>query len=168
MALPRKLKNFLLFNDGVGYIGEVPEVTLPKLQRKMEDYQGGGMQGPIKLDMGMQGMDAQWTAAGFMADYLSQWGAVTHDAVQLRFAGALQGDDGVIGQLEVVMRGRHEEIDFGKAKAADKTEIQVKTVLSYYALILDGVTLIEIDLVNMVEIVNGVDRLADIRSALGI
>jgi hypothetical protein len=168
MALPRKLKNFILFNDGRGYLGEVPEVTLPKLQRKMEDYQGGGMQGPIKLDMGMQGLELQWTAGGYLTDVFAQWGATKHDAVQLRFAGALQGDDGTVSQLEVVVRGRHEEIDSGNAKAADKTELKIKTVLSYYQLRIDGTPIIEIDFVNMVEIVNGVDRLAAVRTALGI
>lgn len=168
MALPRKLRNYLLFNDGAAYIGEVFEVILPKLQRKMEEYQAGGMTGPIKLDFGMQGLELQWTAAGYIRDVFAQWGAGTHDAVQLRFAGALQGDDGLVGQLEVVVRGRHEEIDSGTAKAADKTELKIKTTLSYYQLRIDNMPVIEIDLVNMVEIVDGVDRLAEIRAALGI
>ena len=34
MGLPRKLKNFALFNNGVAHVGEVPEVNLPKLSRK--------------------------------------------------------------------------------------------------------------------------------------
>ena len=41
MSLPKKLKNFVLFNDGNAYLGEVPEVTLPKLVTKMEDYRAG-------------------------------------------------------------------------------------------------------------------------------
>ncbi|RBJ63771.1 phage tail protein, partial [Pseudomonas sp. MWU12-2534b] len=31
MALPSKLKNFNVFEDGVSFVGEVPEVQLPKL-----------------------------------------------------------------------------------------------------------------------------------------
>lgn len=168
MALPRTLKNFILFNDGTGYLGEVPEVTLPKLQRKMEDYRAGGMAGPVKLDYGMEGLSLDWTAAGVLRDVFAQWGAARHDAVQLRFAGALQSDDGPVSSIEIVCRGRHEEIDHGKAKAGDKSEMQVKTTLSYYQLLIDGATVIEIDFVNMVEIVDGVDRLAEVRAALGI
>ena len=31
MALPPKLKNFVLFGDGFSYQGQIPEVKLPKL-----------------------------------------------------------------------------------------------------------------------------------------
>jgi P2 family phage contractile tail tube protein len=33
--------------DGENYIGKVPSVTLPKVTRKTEDYQGGGMLGSV-------------------------------------------------------------------------------------------------------------------------
>lgn len=169
MSLPRKLKNFVLFNDGISYMGEVEEVTLPKLTRKTEDYRSGGMNGPIKLDFGMEGLKLEWTAAGFLRTLLNQWGTLTHDGVLLRFAGALQSDDLPFATpLEVTVRGRHTEIDFGNAKAGDKTAIKVTSELSYYKLTMDGVTVIEIDFVNMIEIVNGEDRLASVRLALGI
>lgn len=169
MGLPRKLKNFVLFMDGVSYLGEVPEVTLPKLTRKMEDYRSGGMNAPVKLDFGMEAMEMDWTAAGFIKDLLKQWGVPRHDAVLLRFAGALQADDSEsINALEVVVRGRHSEIDYGNAKAGEGTAIKVKSAISYYKLTMDGETLIEIDAVNMVEVVGGVDRLAEVRAALGI
>lgn len=169
MSLPRKLKNFTLFNDGRAYLGEVPEVTLPKLTRKTEDYRGGGMNGPVKEDLGMEGLELQWRAAGYLRDLFAQWGATAVDAVLLRFAGALQDSStGNVSALEVVVRGRHTEIDSGTAKAGDLTEIKVTSALSYYKLSIDGVTVIEIDLVNMIEIVNGEDLLADIRAAMGI
>lgn len=169
MGLPRKLKNFALFVDGISYLGEVPEVSLPKLSRKMEDYRSGGMNAPVKLDFGMEAMEMDWTAAGYMKDIFAQWGAVRHDAVLLRFAGALQADDSeAINSLEVIVRGRHSEIDPGTAKPGDNTAIKVKSAISYYKLSMDGQILIEIDAVNMIELVNGVDRLAQVRTALGI
>lgn len=169
MSLPRKLKNFVLFSDGISYAGEVEEVTLPKLTRKMEDYRAGGMNGPVKLDYGMEGLKLEWTAAGYLRTLLNQWGTRTHDGVLLRFAGALQSDDLPFATpLEVTVRGRHAEIDFGNAKAGEKTAIKVGSELSYYKLVMDGVTVIEIDLVNMIEIVNGEDLMASTRLALGI
>ena len=169
MGLPRKIKNFALFNEGLSYLGEVDEVTLPKLTRKTEDWQAGGMAGPIKADMGMEGLELEWKAGGILRDVLTQWGAIKHDAVGLRFAAALQSDDSEeIQALEVVVRGRHTEIDQGKAKAGDKTEFTVKSALSYYKLSIDNEVLIEIDLVNMVEVVDGIDRLEGVRNALGV
>ncbi len=168
MALPKKLKNFILFNDGRGYLGETPEVVPPKLTRKTEDYRSGGMNGPIKLDQGMEGMELEWTAAGYLREVFAQWGILKHDGVALRFTGACQAEDAAVMAIEIVARGRHTEIDSGKAKAGDNTEIKIKTSLSYYKLSVDGQPVIEIDFVNLVEIVDGVDRLAEIRKALGI
>lgn len=169
MGLPRKIKNFATFVDGVSYAGEMPEVTLPKLARKMDDYRSGGMNAPVKADFGMEGMEAELTAAGYMSDLFKSWGTLRHDGVMLRFAGALQADDGEnVDALEIVMRGRFSEIDPGSAKAGEATAIKYKAALSYYKLTINGETLIEIDAVNMIEMVSGVDRLAEVRAALGI
>ena len=168
MALPKKIKNFILFNEGNSYLGEVPEVQLPKLSRKTEDYRAGGMGGPVKLDFGMEGIELEWTAAGYLRDVFAQWGTLKHDGVMLRFTGAAQAEDEAVMAIEVIARGRHTEIDPGKSKAGDNTEIKIKTALSYYKLSIDGQAVIEIDLVNLVEVVDGVDRLQAIRQALGI
>ena len=169
MGLPRSLKNFATFVDGTSYVGEMPEVGLPKLTRKMEKYRSGGMNSEVQLDFGMEGMEAELTAAGYMKDLFTKWGALRHDAVLLRFAGALQSDDSEgVDALEVVMRGRISEIDPGSAKAGEGTELKYKFALSYYKLTINGETLIEIDVVNMVETVNGTDRLAEVRAALGV
>ena len=168
MSLPRVLKNFIVFNDGNAYLGEVPEATPPKLGRKMEEYRAGGMNGPISIDLGMEAMEFEWTSAGYMRSLLLQWGTPTHDGVLLRFVGAIQADDvAEVQAVEIVMRGRHKEIDSGSAKAGEKTEIKVKSTLSYYKLTIDGEVLIEIDFVNMIEVVGGIDRMAQIRQALG-
>ncbi|WP_046059708.1 phage major tail tube protein [Paracidovorax citrulli] len=169
MGLPRKLTHFALFQDGVSHVGEVPEVTPPKLTRKMEDYRSGGMNLPVKADYGMEPMEMEWTAAGYMRDLFTSWGAPRHDAVLLRFVGALQRDDAEsVDSIEIVVRGRHSELDPGNAKAAEQTAFKVKSALSYYKLIMNGETLIEIDAVALVENVGGVDRLAQVRAILGV
>lgn len=169
MALPKKLKNFNLFVNGLSYAGLVPEVTLPKLSRKTEDYQAAGMQGPVKAHLGMEGLEMQWTLAGFDFDTLAQWGVTTTAGVLLRFAGALQQDDtGAITALEVVVRGYHTEMDPGTAKPGDKTEMKITSALSYYKVSMNGVPVIEIDLVNMINVVNGEDLGTLERLALGL
>jgi uncharacterized protein len=64
---------------------------------------------------------------------LKQWGAV--DAVPLRFAGSFQRDDtGEVSAVEVVLRGRHKEIDFGEYKQGEDTETKVATECTYFKL----------------------------------
>lgn len=169
MGLPRKLKDLMLFNAGVAYVGEVGSVTLPKLSRKLEAWRGGGMDGEVKVDLGQEAMEMEFTCGGLMLDVLRQFGVMTAAGVMLRFAGAYQRDDtGAVDKVEVIVRGRHEEIDMGEAKGGEDTEFKVKSSLAYYKLVVNGRTEIEIDPINMVLIVGGVDRLAERRAALGI
>lgn len=171
MALPRKLKNMNLFNDGESYVGLARSVTLPTLARKMEAYRGAGMNGPVKSDLGMSddGIQLEWTTGGLDVQVFRQFGIVRADGVLLRFAGAYQRDDtGEVSAVEVVVRGRHEEIGMGDAESGEGTEQTVTTTCSYYKLTVDNEVLVEIDILNMVEMVNGEDRLAEQRAAIGL
>ncbi|EPJ56342.1 MAG: phage major tail tube protein [Osedax symbiont Rs2] len=167
--LPRKLKFLNLFNAGLSYLGQVSEVTLPTLTRKMEDWQGGGMNAPIKTDQGMEALTLEWVCGGLMVDAIKQFGITQHDGVNLRFAGSYQRDDGSnTSAVEIIVRGRHSSIDLGGAKQGEASDQKVTSELSYYKLVVDNETIIEIDIINMIEIVDGVDRLAEHRTALGI
>ncbi len=169
MGLPRKLKNFNLFNDGRSYLGEVTSITLPKLSRKMEEYLAAGMNGPVEVDFGNEKLELEWTAGGLLESALTQYGATSHNATVLRFAGAYQNDDtGDVTAVEITVRGRHREIDMGDAKVGEDTEHKYTTTCSYYKLVANNETLIELDFVNAIENIGGEDRLSGIRSALGI
>lgn len=169
MALPKKLKYLNLFNDGNSYLGVVSSLTLPKLTRKLEKYRGGGMNGATSVDFGLDddALALEWSIGGIDELVLQQWGSTAD--IPLRFAGSFQRDDtGDISAVEVVMRGRHKEFDFGAYKQGEDTETKITTDCTYFKLTIDGKELIEVDTVNMVEIVNGVDRLAEHRTALGL
>lgn len=166
--LPRKLKHINLFNDGLSYLGQVEEVTLPNLTRKMEEWRGGGMNAPIKTDQGMEAMTMDFTCGGLMEDALKQFGTTEHDGVMLRFAGSYQRDDtGEVSAVEVVIRGRHSAIEMGTAKTGENSPFKVTSELSYYKLTIDAEDVIEIDIINMIEKIGGVDRLAGHRKAIG-
>jgi len=167
--LPKVLKNMNLFNDANSYLGIVQELTPPKISHKMEDYRAGGMLGPIKIDMGLEGLECDWSLGGHDIQTIRQMGALQHDAVLLRFMGAYQSDDdGSVAAVEIVMRGRHQELDRGGAKPGDKTDFKVKTVLSYYEEFVNGQQLLQIDMARAIYVVGGVDRYAEIRQALGL
>ncbi|WP_313473942.1 phage major tail tube protein [Stutzerimonas kunmingensis] len=171
MALPKKLKNANLFNDGNSYMGVSKSVTLPTLTRKLEGFRGAGMDGQVKVDLGMgdDGIQIEWTLGGWDLTAVRQYGITNASGVLLRWAGAVQRDDtGEVSAVEVVVRGRHEEIDFGDAEPGEDTEHSITTTCTYYKLIIDGNVEIEIDLLNFVFIVNGEDRLAEQRAAIGI
>lgn len=171
MGMPYKLKNMNLFNDGQSYLGVVTAVTVPKLARKMEAFRAGGMLGSAKADFGIDddAMKMEWVIGGYVKQILKQYGAVGVDGVQLRFAAAYQRDDTQeVDAVEIVVRGRHSEIDRGESKVGDDTEIKVATECVYYKETHNGEVLYEIDLLNMIHMVAGVDVTESLRRAIGL
>ena len=170
MALPKSQKNFNLFVEGEGYAGRVSEVVVPKLVRKMEEFRGGGMNAPVEIDQGMEKLETEFTLREYSKAIINQFGIFDASGTQLRFRGAMQADagDGKVEAVEITMRGRCREIDMGTAKAGDETAMKIAVALTYYKYVVNGETLVEIDVINMIEIVNGVDRLKGQRDALGL
>lgn len=169
MAFPSKLKQTMMFNDGEAFIGETVSITPPKLVRKFEDYRAGGMSRAVKVDMGGEALEMEATYGGPMRQILRQHGMLNISGVQQRFVGSFQNDDtGAVDVVEIVTRGRHEEIDMGEWKPGEDTELKVKSQLSYFKLTWNDVVEVEIDVLGMIETVGGVDLMAAHRGALGL
>lgn len=169
MALPSVLKDMMLFNNGNAYVGDATAVTPPKLVRKLEEHRAAGMDRPVKIDMGGEALEMEFTTAGPKRDVLRQASAPGIAGVMIRFVGSFENDEtGTLDRIEITVRGRHEEIDLGEWKPGEKAEFKCKLALSYFRLEWNGREEIEIDILNMIERINGVDRLSDRRNALGL
>jgi P2 family phage contractile tail tube protein len=168
MGLPRTLKDMMIFNAGGAYRGQAMSFVPPKLARKLEEFRSGGMDRAVKLDMGGEALECEIETAGPMRDILGQYGGLI-SSVMLRLVGTFENDEtGGIDTVEFTVRGRHEEIDLGTYKVGEKSENKSKLALTYLKVDWNGATVIEVDVINMIEIVDGVDRLAERRAALGI
>ncbi len=171
MALPRKLKNMNLFADGESWVGLVEEFTPAKLSKKFEKYRGGGMAGAVDIDMGYDddALATEFTLGGYERKLLAKHSAAKHNAILLRFAGSFQRDDtGEIDAVEIVIRGRSKELDRGHVQVGDTSTSTFSRPYTYSQEVVNGETIIEIDTVNMIEIIEGVDMMAEHRAALGL
>lgn len=168
-ALPSKLKNMIIFNEGVSLAGQTGECTLPKLARKTEGWRGGGMNSEAEVALGLEGDPFEWSVGGLALQAIRQFGITQVDGVMLRFAGAYQsGTSAIPDAVEVIIRGFHKEIDHGSQKPGDDTETKITTAWTYFKYSCNGRVEYEIDKLNMIEIFDGVDTMALQRAALGI
>lgn len=164
MNLPRQLKDMNVFQEGASFVGQSKSLTRPKLALATEDYRGGGMGGPVKLDLGLQALEAEHTYGGAIPEILRRFGEPRVGGVGLRFALAYQNDaTGLYDDVQITLRGRHEEIDFGSDEVGSASEFKVKTTCSYYKETRNGVVELEIDLLAQIFLVGGVDRWAELR-----
>lgn len=167
MGLPSKLKNMLVATNGQPHAGEASKVKLPVLSRDMDEYKAGGMLGPVKWDKGMKAIEIEHEYGGLVPSIFSGFGSTRVDGEMIRFTGAYQSDSaGGYDSVEVIVRGRHEEIDMGDAEVGGDTKQTVKTTCSYYKLSVNRRVLVEIDMIGMICIIDGVDRAAELREAL--
>jgi P2 family phage contractile tail tube protein len=119
--------------------------------------------------MGMEALEMKSVFGGPERAMLRQFGVVRVNGVYLRFVGFYQQQDtGQSDTIEIVVRGRHAEIEMGDQELGSAADFTVTSALAYYKLIWNGRTEIEIDPLNMVQIVDGVDLMAEQRSALGL
>ena len=82
--------------------------------------------------------------------------------------GALQSEDGTVRAAVIHLRGRIKEIDYGTWKTGEKVPMKAMVSVWYYKLEHGGETIHEIDVDNMTRIINGVDQLAELRTALAV
>lgn len=167
MGLPAKLKNFNVFADGDNWMGLVGEVQLPKLAKKVEQWRGGGMLSELDIEMGLEKMEVELKLGGLVVKAMRMFGQIGVAGAMLRFRGAYQEDGvGTVQPAELVMRGMVTEVDPGSAKVGDNTEWPMKATLSYIKWTIGGRTEVEIDVLNCIMMIDGIDRMAAIRAAI--
>ena len=168
MAARDVLKNLNLFVDGRGYAGQIDEYSAPDLAIQTEDYRGGGMDAPEAIDMGMEALETSFALIAYDADVLALFGVAEGVTVPFTARGALESFDGTVKPVAHQMRGKITRIARGTWSPGQKPTLTITLRLNYYREEHNGVTLHEIDVNNMIRIVNGVDRLAEQRAAIGL
>ena len=168
MALPKILRNFSLYVDGIGYAGRVTEATPPTLSVQTEEFRAGGMDAPAEIDMGLEALELSFTLAEYDPAVLRQFGLLDQNAVQVALRGALLDNGTQATSIVVNGTGHFKEYDPGSFAAGEATEASFTMGLRYYRLTIGGDVIHEIDVENMVRIINGADQLASIRTAIGI
>lgn len=165
--IPRVLKNFSLFVDGRGLAGIIDTLTLPTLTVKMEEFRGGGMDASVELDMGMEKLEGSFSLAEYNPDIVALYGLASANT-QLTARGAIRRDGEDAVPVVVNMTGLIKELDPGDWKAGDMATGTFAYTLRYFKLTVGGRELVEIDKVNMIRRINGVDQLQSIRTAIGV
>lgn len=162
------LKNFNLFVDGRGSAGNIEELKLPTLALKDEEFRAGGMDAPVDVEMGQEKMEASFILTGYDSQTLALWGVGPQAQVPLVARGALESLDGAVEPVKVTMSGIIKSVEPGAWKAGEKSSLTFTVALRAYKYEQNGVTIDEIDVINFVRKVGGVDRLAAQRNAIGI
>ena len=167
--LPAVLKNYSLFVDGNSYAGVAKTIELPEIVKKTEEYRAAGMIGDIELDMGFEKMESTVTYTGVDSRHFAQLAKCAVNDLPLRYVGAYERQDTCQHVIrEVYMRGSLKELPLGEMELGSLNEQELVYGVTYLKVVDDGGTLCEIDLVNGICILGGVDKTSQINAMLGL
>ncbi|MBE0367665.1 phage major tail tube protein [Pseudoalteromonas sp. MMG013] len=164
---PKILKKFKLFVDGKGYLGIADEITLPKVTVKTREITSG-FQAPIELDVGqLEKMEGTITLLEYSSDVLKLMGGWGGDTKPLVARGAIQAQGQAPVPVKVTLSGFFKEMDMGNWKDGEEAKLTMQYAVQKYKLEIGADVIYDIDLANDVRIVNGVDQMALLRTAIG-
>ncbi|SMX27300.1 Phage tail tube protein FII [Pelagimonas phthalicica] len=168
MAAEDILKYLNLIVDGRGYAGKIDEYSPPDLTVSTEEFRGGGMDIPIDIDMGMEKLTCSFVLTSYDADVLALWGVKDGSTVRMTAKGSLESPDGTKTPVAHFMRGKLTSVARGTWGSGARPSLTITLSLNYYRETHGQRTISEIDAVNMVRIINGVDQLAEHRANIGL
>ena len=106
MAIPRMLRNFNAFVDGISYFGLATEAKLPQLKIMTEAHRGAGMDGPVGIDMGVEGMTSEITFGEWSPELLKKPGLQQRFVLRPAAAGDVgDGADTIIATIGGLITG---------------------------------------------------------------
>jgi P2 family phage contractile tail tube protein len=168
----KKISNANVYVNGASLLGKVSEATMPDITIKQIDHAPLGQHGVTSLPVGFDKMEMtlKWTSfyndvIASMADgYNSISGQLRSSQETYDAGGGRSAEESFV----YFFRGRPTNLPTGSFKQHENAEGETKVALDYIKLEIAGSTQFEIDVVNNVYIVNGVDKLATYRANLGI
>ncbi len=162
--------NFAVYEDSVEYIG-MASVTLPNLSSIVQTLSGAGIAGnvetPVLGHYDVMSMSLNFRTTTEQSVRLSE---PRRHNIDLRVAQQIE--DTVAGEVKV-QRVKHILVVFPKTETggsispANPTNGSGEYSVHYWATYIDGAKVREIDPLNFICEVNGVDYLADVRKAIG-
>lgn len=167
LGIPEVIHDFNIYTTGAKVVGVTGEVPLPDLEAMTETISGPGILGEIETTIaGRYGsMEQKIPFRCIDDDYFKTIDPTT--PVEFTLRGAIQFNrkaDGATDHMgmRVVERGRCKKISIGTVKQGGPMDSSVTIELTYIMIEMDGKKKVELDKLNGIFKVNGVDLLAKV------
>lgn len=164
------ITNFAIYEDATEYLG-IGEVEFPEIAFLTEEIKGAGMAGNIEAVV-IGHLESMTVTYNFntVSDAAVKLTEPRIHNIDCRVAQQMNNTrTGKVNQEAVkhIMRTMPKKFAPGKGAVASPAEASGEHACYYYALYKNGVRKIELDPMNFICFINGVDYLAEVRKALG-
>lgn len=162
--------NYAVYEDATEYMGTT-EATLPDLEFLTEELSGAGIAGNVE-EIITGHLSAMSTTLNFRTVGKGTVKLLEPRVHKIDLRVAQQQMDMRTSETEVtslkhIMKVKPKKTTLGKVAAASTADVSGEYAVSYYAMYIDGKKVTEVDPLNFICIINGIDYLAAVRKALG-
>lgn len=165
-----RVTNANIYIEGNCLLGRAEEIKLPDINMAMDEHKALGMMAKIELPNGFEKLEGEIKLNSF---YPEVWAKVNNPfgMVQMQCRSSLETWDstGRAQQRALVtfMSVLFKKNPMGTFKQNDKAEFQSGYTCYYVKQVLDGVDMVELDVMANIFKVNGIDQLALYRTNIG-
>lgn len=169
--LPELINNYNVYNKGQQWVGVTGDVELPDLESLTETMEGAGMLGEVDVSAVGHFASGQMTVP-FVTVNKQVFEALNFaEPLELQIRASKQSANKATAGTDftptrVVLRGMGHTVAPGHLTKGKQMETSVEIEYTYIKVEDDGYTVLELDKLNNVFIVNGVDQLARIRAQI--
>lgn len=170
MKVENGVTNFAVYEDATEYYG-MAEVTLPEISSITEEVKGAGISGTFNGAF-VGHIEAMTLTLNFRSVTKAAIRLLEPRNHQIDLRASQQVWDSGAGRFKQshvkhVLMVTPTKYSPGKLAPASPAEASGEYAVTYFATYIDGVKIMEIDILNFIFFVNGVDYLEDVRKALG-
>ena len=169
MVFPEVINNFNVYNDANRIVGTTGEISLPDIQAVTATISGAGILGEYNTAVvGMfQSMAPEIPFRMIDKDFFMMLNTGEQSKITLRSSVQQRNREtgGTLSTqaMRVVYRGHPTAAKLGTVKQGELMNASITLELTYILIEFGGTVMLELDKLNSIYKVNGVDLLADIR-----
>lgn len=163
------MRKFNAFVEGHSLHLEIEKLTPPAVRDVVETIKAGGLLAELDVPLGYQKLEAGLVINSRQKKLMTKAGLTPGKSTRTTFRGvAISELDGSQQDEVIILQGRlNAEAGDWQAQSKADTNYKIGTI-TYYKHLVGGERVYEIDLLNMIAIVDGVDQWAEIRGGLGL
>jgi len=170
--IPEKLINAKVYDSDGNTLVAMADVDLPDIEYLSETLSGSGIAGEFDSPTigHVKGMKAKFK---FRAIYGSDLAMIAPTPRVFDLRASIQAVDAassayVAYPFRVVMQAMPLKKGPGKVEPGKKMDNELEMSITYLKMYVDGLAVVEVDILNFIFVVNGIDYLATVREHLGM
>ena len=165
-----RLTNANIYMDGNNLLGRAEEIQLPQIKHKMADHKALGMVASAEFFAGIDKLESKIKWNSLYTEVLKK-AANPFVAVQIQARASLEtyNNMGKLAEVPAVayLSGTFKEFPLGNLKPQENAEYETTISVNYAKLIVGGEEIFEIDVLENIYKVDGIDVLTVYRHNTG-